>query len=139
VGTGELWGVAWRVVVGTAADALGYTRFDLFMKEIRWAGSSYKDLCNFPVTARHEAGYQLYLVQSGLEPTDWKPMSGIGTGVREIRLHQGGEHRVIYVAKLKEGVYVLHAFEKKTQRTPKLESELAKSRLIAINEQKRRQ
>ena len=109
------------------------------MKEIRWAGSSYKDLCNFPVAARHEAGYQLYLVQSGLEPTDWKPMSGIGTGVREIRLHQGGEHRVIYVAKLKEAVYVLHAFEKKTQRTPKREIELAKSRLLAIKEQKRRQ
>jgi len=66
-------------------------------------------------------------------------MSGIGTGVREIRLHQGGEHRVIYVAKLEEAIYVLHAFEKKTQRSPKREIELAKSRLIAINEQRRRQ
>ena len=66
-------------------------------------------------------------------------MSGIGTGVREIRLHQGGEHRVIYVAKLKEAVYVLHAFEKKTQRTPKREIELARTRLIEVKEQRRRQ
>jgi phage-related protein len=110
------------------------------MKEIRWAGSSYKDLCNFPVAARHEAGYQLYLVQSGLEPTDWKSMGGVRTGVREIRLHQGGgEHRVIYVAKLEEAVYVLHVFVKKTQRTPKREIELAKTRLIEIKEQRRRQ
>lgn len=108
------------------------------MKEIRWAGSSYKDLCNFPVAARHEAGYELYLVQSGLEPTDWKPMSSIGAGAREIRLHRGGEHRVLYVAKFEEAVYVLHAFEKKTQRTPKRDLDLAKARLIEIEEQRKR-
>ncbi len=108
------------------------------MKEIRWAGSSYKDLCSFPVAARHEAGYALYLVQSGLEPADWKPMSSIGAGVREIRLHQGGEHRVLYVAKFEEAVYVLHAFEKKTQRTPKRDLNLAKTRLIEIEEQRTR-
>lgn len=106
------------------------------MKEICWAGSSYKDLCSFPVAARHEAGYELYLVQSGLEPADWKPMSSIGAGVREIRLHQGGEHRVLYVAKFEEAVYVLHAFEKKTQRTPKRDLNLAKTRLIEIEEQR---
>lgn len=107
------------------------------MKEIRWAGSSYNDLCNFPVAARHEAGYQLYLVQSGLEPTDWKPMSNVGAGVREIRLHVGGEHRVLYVAKFAEAVYVLHAFAKKTERTPKRDLELAKARLIEIEEQRK--
>lgn len=66
-------------------------------------------------------------------------MSRIGTGVREIRLHQGGEHRVIYVARFEEAVYVLHAFEKKTQRTPKRDIELAKARLRSIEEQRRRQ
>ena len=108
------------------------------MKEIRWAGSSYNDLCNFPVAARHEAGYELYLVQSGLEPTDWKPMSSIGPGAREIHLHRGGEHRVLYVAKFEEAVYVLHAFEKKTERTPKRDRDLAKARLIEIEEQSKR-
>ncbi|MGH8659240.1 MAG: type II toxin-antitoxin system RelE/ParE family toxin [Gammaproteobacteria bacterium] len=107
------------------------------MKEIRWAGSTYKDLCNFPVAARHEAGYELYLVQSGLE-TNWKPMSSIGAGAREIRLHRGGEYRVLYVAKFEEAVYVLHAFEKKTQRTPKRDLDRAKARLIEIEEQRKR-
>ncbi len=108
------------------------------MKEIRWAGSSYKDLCDYSVAARREAGYQLHLVQSGLDPIDWKPMSSIGSGAREIRLHQGGAYRVIYVAKFKEAVYVLHAFEKKTQRTPWQDIELAKSRLKDIEEQRKR-
>ncbi len=108
------------------------------MKEIRWAGSSYKDLCSFRVAARHVAGYELCLVQSGLEPTDWKPMNSIGAGVREIRLHQGSEHRVLYVAKFEEAVYVLHAFEKKTERTPKRDLDLAKTRLIEIENQRKR-
>ncbi|MGQ0591987.1 MAG: type II toxin-antitoxin system RelE/ParE family toxin [Gammaproteobacteria bacterium] len=50
-------------------------------------------------------------MQSGREPTDWKPMRRIGAGVREIPLHQGGEHRLIYVARFEEAIYMLHAFE----------------------------
>ena len=56
-------------------------------------------------------------VQSGLEPSDWKPMQVIGPGVQEIRIHVLGEWRVIYVAKLRDAVYVLHAFQKKTRKT----------------------
>ncbi|MGH8472521.1 MAG: type II toxin-antitoxin system RelE/ParE family toxin, partial [Gammaproteobacteria bacterium] len=46
--------------------------------------------------------------------------------------------RVLYVAKFEEAVYVLHAFEKKTQRTAKRDLDLAKTRLIEIEEQRRR-
>jgi phage-related protein len=67
-------------------------------------------------------------VQQGLEPNDWKPMPTVGTGVQEIRIHTGLEHRVFYVAKFAEGVYVLHAFEKRTGKTPKRELELARDR-----------
>ena len=102
------------------------------MKEIRWMGSSYKDVCNFPIAALRDAGYQLHLIQSGLDPADWKPMTSAGQGVREIRLHQGGEHRIIYIAKFDEAVYVLHAFQKKVQRTAKQDIEIAKSRLRDI-------
>ena len=66
--------------------------------------------------AKRRAGYELYLVQSGLGPSDWKPMSSVGAGVREIRVRSGREHRVLYVAKFEEGIYVLHAFEKKSQK-----------------------
>jgi phage-related protein len=56
-------------------------------------------------------------------------MPSVGPGVREIRVHTRLEHRVIYIAKFEEGVYVLHAFEKKTRRTGKADIDLARSRL----------
>jgi phage-related protein len=71
-------------------------------------------------------------VQQGLEPNDWKPLPSVGPGVQEIRIHTGLEHRVFYVAKFAEGVYVLHAFEKRTRETPKRELELARDRFRAL-------
>lgn len=98
------------------------------MKRIRWLGTSREDIRQFSEPARLEAGYQLYRVQLGMDPKDWKPMPMIGVGVREIRIQSEGAYRVIYVAKFEEAVYVLHAFEKKTQKTAKRDIELAKSR-----------
>lgn len=63
-----------------------------------------------------------------MEPTDWKPMSSVGPGVRELRIRMGGAFRVIYVAKFAEAVYVLHVFEKKSRRTALLDIELARRR-----------
>jgi phage-related protein len=103
------------------------------MKDVSWQGSSYHDLCAFPVSARQEAGYQLDKVQRGLEPDDWKPMPDIGAGVREIRIHDAaGAFRVIYVASIGEYVYVLHAFQKKTPRTSLTDLRLAEARFKAI-------
>ena len=98
-------------------------------KALFWLGSSRSDIRNFPVDARRRTGYELFLVQSGLEPSDWKPMSSVGAGVEEIRVRTGREHRVFCVAKFEEAVYVLHAFEKKTRKTPKPDLDLARSRL----------
>ena len=86
-------------------------------KALFWLGSSRRDIGNFPDEARRRAGFELYLVQCGIEPSDWKPMSSVGTGVQEIRIRTGREHRVFYIAKFEEGIYVLHAFEKKTRKT----------------------
>jgi phage-related protein len=52
-----------------------------------------------------------------MAPSDWKPMPSVGGGVREIRIHGDNEYRIIYLARLAEVVYVLHAFEKKMQKT----------------------
>jgi phage-related protein len=50
------------------------------------------------------------------KPDDFKPMPLVGKGVEEIRVtDEGGAYRVIYVARRAEAVYVLHAFQKKTQ------------------------
>lgn len=89
------------------------------MKRLAFVGSSRADLKLFPREARKEAGYQLDQVQQGREPKDWKPMTSVGPGVREIRIHESsGAFRVIYVATFAEAVFVLHAFQKKTQRAP---------------------
>jgi phage-related protein len=107
------------------------------LKALFWLGSSRRDIRDFPVDAKRRAGYELYLVQSGLEPSDWKPMSSVGSGVQEIRIHTGHEHRVFYVAKFEEGVYVLHAFEKKTRKTPKADLDVARSRLRELLNRRR--
>jgi len=101
-------------------------------KPLCWLGSSLDDLRAFPADARRDAGYQLGRVQQGLQPIDWKPMTTVGTGVVEIRVHTRLEHRVFYVAKFEEAVYVLHAFEKRTRKTPQPEIALAQKRLTDL-------
>jgi phage-related protein len=87
-------------------------------KPLIWLGSSRSALSEFPDDARLVAGFQLRRVQQELEPNDWKPMTTVGVGVKEIRIHTGLEHRVLYWAKFAEGVYFLHAFEKRRERLP---------------------
>src|SRR5437660_1649886 len=100
------------------------------LKPIAFCGDSLDELRAFPETARQDAGFQLYRVQRGLDPADWKPMATIGRGVREIRIRDDtGAYRVIYIATFAEAVHVLHAFQKKTQRTAKRDLDLAASRL----------
>ena len=98
------------------------------MKKLFWVGSTLQDLRAFPENARRLAGHELHLVQQGLDPDDWKPMASVGPGVQELRIHTGVEHRVFYLAKFAEGVYVLHAFMKKTQQTAQRDLELARER-----------
>jgi phage-related protein len=99
------------------------------MKPVRFLGDSLRCLRDFPVDARHDAGYQLDKVQRGLQPDDFKPMPTIGKGVEEIRIRdESGNFRVIYTARLADAVYVLHAFQKKSQRASSRDIEIAKAR-----------
>lgn len=98
------------------------------MKKIVWEGSARRDLLSFPASARREAGYELYNIQIGLQPDDWRSMPDVGAGVEEIRIHEENEYRIIYIARFDEAVYVLHCFVKKSQKTPKHDLELAKQR-----------
>lgn len=59
-------------------------------------------------------------------------MLNVGPGAYEIRVRVMGEWRVIYVAKFDDAVYVLHAFQKKTQRTRKEDIDLAAKRYRQI-------
>lgn len=99
------------------------------MKPVVFLGDSLDRLRTFPERARRNSGYQLDRVQRGLDPDDWKPMATIGSGVREIRVKDtSGAYRVVFVANLADAVYVLHAFQKKTQRTPARDLLLAQAR-----------
>jgi len=104
------------------------------MKLLKFVGHSLSDIRKFPEAAKREAGYQLSQIQLGFEPSDWKPMSSIGSGVREIRIHKDAEFRVIYLTRLHETVYVLHAFQKKAQKTPKKDIDLIRTRVKHIQE-----
>lgn len=104
------------------------------MKTLRFVGSSLRDLRDFPDGVRREAGFELDAIQRGLMPSDFKPMFGIGAGVYEIRIHVQGEWRVIFVAKRSDAVYVLHAFEKKSQKTRREDVELAAQRYQQIGD-----
>lgn len=98
-------------------------------KPVEFLGSALRDLKEFPLLARREAGYQIDRVQHGFDPDDWKPMPTIGLGVREIRVRDtDGAFRVIYVASLRDAVYVLHCFQKKTQKTSQPDLALAEKR-----------
>ena len=102
------------------------------LKPLNFVGSVLEDLRAFPRVPRREAGYQLRRVQIGRQPSHWKPMTTVGRGVREIRIHYEGQYRVIYVAKIDDAVYVLHAFRKKTQKTRKQDIAIARRRLKEI-------
>ncbi|WP_144144555.1 type II toxin-antitoxin system RelE/ParE family toxin [Paraburkholderia sp. BCC1884] len=102
-------------------------------KEIRWLGSSYRDLLAFPIEPRRLAGFQLGKIQAGLDPDDWKALDSIGAGTREIRIRDpDGIFRVMYISKFPEAFYVLHCFQKKTQQLSHRDREIAETRYRAI-------
>jgi phage-related protein len=104
------------------------------MRPVRFLGDSLKCLRDFPEDARHDAGYQLDKVQRGGQPDDFKPMPTVGKGVEEIRVSEAsGAWRVIYVARRADAVYVLHAFQKKTQATAKKDLEIARRRFRELS------
>ena len=103
------------------------------MKPVQVLGDSLKRLREFPSDARQDAGRQLDSVQHGKQPNDFKPMPTIGKGVEEIRVwDDAGTFRVIYTARLADAVYVLHAFQKKTQATSKRDIDTAKARFAEL-------
>ncbi|MBE9114435.1 type II toxin-antitoxin system RelE/ParE family toxin [Lusitaniella coriacea LEGE 07157] len=108
-------------------------------KPIFWLGTARKDLANFPDFVKRKMGFQLRSLQQGQQPTDFKPIPAVGQGVEEIRVQVGEAYRVFYVAKFSEAIYVLHAFQKKTQKTSKTDLKLGKQRYNALLEFRRQQ
>ena len=100
------------------------------MKPVRFLGDWRKCLLAFPVSARKRAGQQLQRIQRGLEGNDAKSLGNLGPGVLELRVWDGsGTYRVVYVARFAEAVYIVHAFQKKTQATAKPDVDLIRQRM----------
>ncbi|HER34328.1 MAG: type II toxin-antitoxin system RelE/ParE family toxin [Halothiobacillaceae bacterium] len=96
---------------------------------LEFRGRSLDDLRAFPETARRRAGYELYRVEQGREPIDWKSIRMVGAGVDEIRIRDdSGAFRVLYVAKRAGVVFVLHCFQKKRQKMSRRDLDLAGKR-----------
>lgn len=107
-------------------------------KRLEFCGNSIEAVRAFPEAARREIGQELRRVQDGCNPTHWKPMASVGAGVREIRVRDAaGAYRAIYIATLPDMVFVLHAFQKKTQKTAKSDLDLAKARLADVRQRTR--
>lgn len=103
------------------------------MKPVHFVGTSREDIRELPDSAQETAGFQLFKIQQGKEADDWKSMPTVGSGVREIRVRdESGAHRVFYVAKFEEAVYVLHVFEKRSQKTARADLALGKSRYVEL-------
>ncbi|PVX59541.1 type II toxin-antitoxin system RelE/ParE family toxin [Rhodococcus globerulus] len=103
-------------------------------KPIRWVGSALDDLRDLPADVQDDLGYQIGRVQQGLEPDDWKPMKDVGAGCREIRVRTSdGAFRTFYLASFAGVIYVLHCFQKKTQKTSKSDIELGRQRYRAAS------
>ncbi len=108
-------------------------------KPVAWLGDSREQVKDFPDEARRIAGFELWEVQQGKDPTSWKPMPSVGLGVKEVRVRdEGGAYRVIYVARFSEAVYVLHAFQKKAQKTPQPDVNLARRRFRELVQERKR-
>ncbi len=102
------------------------------MKELKFVGSSLADLAKFPESTKKLAGFELWQVQVGAMPSDFKPMPTVGAGAYEVRIKVQGQWRGIYVAKYEEAVYVLHCFHKTTPKTAKADIDLAAKRYKLI-------
>jgi len=67
-----------------------------------------------------------------------KPMKTLGSGVFEVALpYRGNAFRVVYAVQLGDGLWVVHAFQKKSaqgSKTPKHEIDLIKDRLKRLKE-----
>ena len=99
---------------------------------ILWLGDSIEIVRSWPARTRRRAGEELFRLQLGGDPLHWRVMKPVGRGVREIKISEGGQFRVFYVTRRKEGIVVLHAFEKKTHRTSKADLEQGRQRLKLI-------
>ena len=100
---------------------------------VMWEGDSREVLQSFPDGVRQNIGFQLWQLQKGERPSDYRPLQSIGSGVFELRdQDQRGWYRLVYLSRIEDVIHVLHCFEKKSREMPRREFETAKRRLKLV-------
>ena len=98
-----------------------------------WEGNSREVLQGFPEGVRQNLGFQLWQLQQGERPSDYRPLPSIGPGVFELRdQDERGWYRVVYLSRINDVIHLLHCFEKKSREMPRRDFERAKQRLKAV-------
>lgn len=106
------------------------------MKSVFYVGDSLKVISRFPDKAKQRILTLLDGIREGVapHPKEFKYIPAAGKGVYELRIKVDSQYRVFYVTKFAEGIYVLHAFVKKTQKTAKNDIEMGAKRYKALIE-----
>lgn len=103
------------------------------MLEISWLGDSIDVVRGYNKHVREAIGGELRLLQKGQRPVHARPLKTVGRGVWELKISDAhGQFRVVYIVRRNDRIYVLHAFQKKTQKTPQTDIDLAKTRFKEI-------
>jgi phage-related protein len=98
-----------------------------------WEGDSRGVLQAFPEAVRQNFGFELWQLQQGENPSDYRPLPSVGAGVFELRdQDERSWYRVVYLSRIHDVIYVLHCFEKKSREMPRRDFEKAKRRLKAV-------
>ena len=102
--------------------------------KIHWVGDAKETLSAFPLAVKGVFGYSLRRLQKGLFPDcDARRMESIGKGVWELKTaDERTWYRVIYLTRIGDALYVLHAFEKNSRKTDQRDLDIAKSRLKSV-------
>lgn len=116
-------------IVAVVSEAGGRPRY----ATVAWEGDSRDVLQEFPNGVRQNFGFELWQLQQGERPKHCRPLPSVGTGVFELRdQDERAWYRVIYLSRIKDVIYVLHCFEKKSRAMPRGDFEKARQRLKAV-------
>ena len=103
--------------------------------DIAWEGDSREVISAFPDDVKQNLGFQLRMLQQGLQPSDFRSMSSIGKGVFELRDQDARSwYRVICLSRIRNTIHVLHCFEKKSRKTPLRDIIVARTRLSVVTQ-----
>ncbi|MCP4779270.1 MAG: type II toxin-antitoxin system RelE/ParE family toxin [Hyphomicrobium sp.] len=107
-------------------------------RPVSWIKVARKEFETFPEGARSICLTALIIAAEGGKADIAKPMKGMGSGVFELALtHRGDAFRVVYAVQIADGIWVVHAFQKKSKqgiKTPKRETDLINERLKRLKE-----